>query len=74
MIYHSISQYLEAKNDYLNTSGKIICGEGFYYVDGKLIPDKEYLKYNSLPTFEPIPRENIDKQNITPSIKIKKRY
>lgn len=71
MIYNSISRYLKAKNNYLNTHGKIINGKGFYVVRGKLIPDEEYFRHNSMPAYEPKPKENPDKTGVGASIVIR---
>lgn len=72
MVYNSIKTYIRALDKYNNTWGKIICGNGYYLVNGHWVSDKEYFKHNSCPVYEPVPRENSDKTNIPPSIKIKK--
>lgn len=73
MIYNNHESYLKALERYMATPGKIINGKGFNFVNGKWVKDKEYYAHNSKPTYEPMPKENSDKQNISPSIKVKRR-
>jgi len=73
MIYTNLTNYLKALNRYRSTPGKIINGEGFVFSNGDWIAYDEYNKHNSTPTYEPVARDNADGQNISPSIKVKRR-
>jgi hypothetical protein len=70
-IYHDISDYIQAKENYRNTPGKIIDGVGYYIVDGNLVSEEEYRANNSKPRYEPPMLENPDGQNISKGVKIK---
>lgn len=61
MIYHSISEYLQAKVRWDNTLKRISPdGNGYVFVKGNWITEKEYLANNSKPVYKPKPRENSD--------------
>lgn len=68
MIYHNLQSYTKAKIRWENRSGSIINGKGFFYHEGKLIPDEEWLKHNSEPYYEPQPRCNPDGTHIPSGI------
>jgi predicted homoserine dehydrogenase-like protein len=72
-IYHSISDYINAKERW-KCAGTIIDGIGYFLVRGSLIPDQEYLAHNSKPVYQPMPRENSDGQNIAPDTIIKQKH
>ena len=74
MIYTNFTDYFKALNNYLNTGGCIINGEGFALVKGQMIPDEEYWANNSRPLYQVAEKENPDKQNISQSVVIKSKY
>ena len=73
MIYHNVAQYLEAKNLFLNTPGRIYDGHGFYWVGDKWVSDKEFFAHNSRPRYEVAAIPNPDGKNISSGIKSKKQ-
>lgn len=64
MIHHHISDYLQAKQKYENTTFSVINGDRFYVINGELIPEKKYLlSVGGVPRYEhPLP-DNADGKN-----------
>ena len=61
MIYHNHEQYMEAIQRWDCTLKRISPdGNGYVFVKGNWITEKEYLANNSKPVYKPKPRENSD--------------
>lgn len=66
MIYHSITDYLIAKNNYEQASARITPdGKMFVLVNDKWFSMNEYSQHNTKPEYQPFPKINPDKQNIS---------
>jgi len=72
-VYHDFTSYCNALSNWLNTSGKIIDGEGYAIVRNELVSDEEFFAHNSRPEYQPVPRDNYDKSGIAPDKIIKQR-
>lgn len=73
MIINNHQDYMKAMERHENRSGKIIDGVGYFYVRNELIPDAEYLAHNTKPVYQPMPRENSDKQNMPNECIVKRK-
>jgi len=73
MVYHSIESYLKAITRWRSMVGKIVNGVGYYLVRDEWIPDVEFFKHNTRPTYAIPEKDNPDGTSIASTVKVKSR-
>lgn len=73
MIYNSISDYIQAKEDYNNTRWLISENGNFAFINGQWMEETKFNQLYSKPTYEPPVLENPDGTHLPGGAKVQKR-